>query len=73
MAKRHNEYSRLLGTVENGTAPALPPANVPSLTGIADAIESDAQWHFENTQHHAEVIRKLGENQPDFSGRPGGE
>lgn len=64
MAQRHNEYARLLGTVENG----LPIANVPSLVDVAGSLESSAQWHLGEVQRHAETLRKLGDNQPNFSG-----
>lgn len=71
MAKRHNQYSQLLGTVENG---AVPMADVPNLSDIADGVESEALMHAEAMQRRAEELRGFAQLQPSFKdvGQSGG-
>lgn len=70
MAKRHNEFGQLLGTVENDPQPltgGMPMSNVPDLEGVAMAIEDAANFHAESMKNHASVIRSVAQFQPRFN------
>lgn len=66
MAKRHNEYGRLLGTVENDVRPLkeqMPITNAPDLGEMAD----DCQAMGDKLHGHADNLRALSQMQPDWN------
>lgn len=67
MAARHNEYSRLLGTVENNIVSLkeqvnIPPSGVPDLNEMADACEGMAS----QLQDHSGHLRTMADLQPSW-------
>lgn len=74
MAKRHNQYGQLLGSVENDPQPLvgqMPMSGVPDLEMIANDLESSADWHAGNLRAHASRIRDLAQYQPKFNSAEG--
>lgn len=80
MAKRHNEYARLLGTAENDIQPfteqmdggmdtmdGLPMSGVPDLGMIADELKGMAH----TLHHHAHHLGAMADMQPDFTDEAG--
>jgi hypothetical protein len=65
MAQRHNQFSQLLGTVENG-APSIPMADVPNLSGIADQLDGDAAFITQSLGMCSQKIRDLADMQPEY-------
>jgi hypothetical protein len=72
MARRHNEYARILGTVENGSSGgydmgadggSIPMKGVPDMGNIAESIEHHAQ----SLHRHAHHLRALAEAQPSWN------
>lgn len=69
MARRHNTFSQLLGSVENDLQPlvgSVPMSGVPDLANMADSIEQDAQYHADNMKRHANTIRRFSALQSQF-------
>lgn len=71
MAKRHNEYSRLLKTVENNPQPlikqvvkeqGLPMTDVPDLGSIADSC----QMMGEQLMNHSKHLQAMSDMQPSW-------
>lgn len=65
MAKRHNEYGRLLGTVENDIQPLneqLPIAGVPDLHAVANDCGAMA----DQLNKHSHHLHTIADQQPTF-------
>lgn len=67
MAARHNEYARLLGTVENNIVPLkeqvnIPPSDVPNLNDMADTCVGMA----DTLQTHSDHLRAMANLQPSW-------
>jgi hypothetical protein len=68
MAARHNEYGRLLGTVENNIIPLKEQANDLPMSGVPDleTIAEDCGYMADQLKRHSDNIKNISHMQPSF-------